>query len=457
MKKSLLAIVAILSALPFISNAQWTTSGSNTYFNLSGNVGIGTTSPVGKLELNDGNGTGVIAYFGSNGTANAKGLYFSRPSVNTNPVNIQGTMSGVGATHISLQAEGGYVGIGTTSPNAKLHVQGSLAGGVQTQIINTSESDGAYASLYLKTGTQTGFEFYKYNAANSTYPNGAGLNNYDNGPIFISTGNAPRLLITGSGNVGIGTTSPNYKLVVNDISNDGHGYLGFSYSTTDAFKIGRNNTTGNLDFTSLNGTNNYGYIFLNGNVGIGTTTPIGKFDLRGNAFIGTSDLAIGAAGSFVQIDQGASTGNTYTQIRAYSNGGTVTNNLILQNSGGKVGIGTTIPDQLLTVKGTIHSQEVKVDLSVPGPDYVFEPTYKLPSLAEVKAFINKNHHLSEIPSAAEMAKNGLDLGDMNVKLLKKVEELTLHLIDKEEELKDQREKLNKMQLQINALIEKTSK
>jgi len=96
---------------------------------------------------------------------------------------------------------------------------------------------------------------------------------------------------------------------------------------------------------------------------------------------------------------------------------------------GFVGIGTASPDQKLTVKGIVHAQEVRVDLSVPGPDYVFDKTYTLPSLAEVKSFVDQHKHLPEVPSAGEMEKNGVQLGEMNMLLLKKVEELTLYAIE----------------------------
>jgi hypothetical protein len=98
---------------------------------------------------------------------------------------------------------------------------------------------------------------------------------------------------------------------------------------------------------------------------------------------------------------------------------------------GNVGLRTTIPDQKLTVKGKIHAEEIKVDLSVPGPDYVFELDYKLSSLDELKKYLDKC--LPEIPSAKQMEKDGIDLGDMNVKLLKKVEELTLYAIDQQKQ------------------------
>jgi hypothetical protein len=102
---------------------------------------------------------------------------------------------------------------------------------------------------------------------------------------------------------------------------------------------------------------------------------------------------------------------------------------------GNVGIGTTSPDSKLSVKGSIHTQEVNVDLTgaMQGPDYVFEKDYNLLPLAELEAYIKINKHLPEVPSAKEMEANGLNLKEMNLLLLKKVEELTLHLIELKKE------------------------
>ncbi|QKJ31798.1 hypothetical protein HQ865_19180 [Mucilaginibacter mali] len=75
---------------------------------------------------------------------------------------------------------------------------------------------------------------------------------------------------------------------------------------------------------------------------------------------------------------------------------------------------------------------------------MFEPTYKLSALAEIKTFVDKNHHLPEIPTAAEMAKNGIDLGDMNIRLLKKVEELTLYLIEKDKKDEEQQKQIDQL-------------
>jgi hypothetical protein len=127
---------------------------------------------------------------------------------------------------------------------------------------------------------------------------------------------------------------------------------------------------------------------------------------------------------------------------AFSNTGNASTSPDMLITGGKVGIGTTTPDQMLTVNGTIHSTEVLVDLSVPAPDYVFEKKYKLRPLSEVRRYINMNNHLPEIPSAEVMEKDGVNLSDMNMKLLKKVEELTLYLISENEKNKSQQREIN---------------
>ena len=121
---------------------------------------------------------------------------------------------------------------------------------------------------------------------------------------------------------------------------------------------------------------------------------------------------------------------------------------------GAVGIGTTTPDALLTVNGTIHSKEIKVTASVPAPDYVFEAGYQLQDLAELKVYVDKNHHLPEIPSAAQIEKEGINLGDMNLKLLKKVEELTLHLIEQNRQIAEQQKINQSLQLQIDQFAKK---
>lgn len=99
---------------------------------------------------------------------------------------------------------------------------------------------------------------------------------------------------------------------------------------------------------------------------------------------------------------------------------------VVQGNTGNVGIGTTNPQYKLSVNGTIQAKEVFVNTG--WADYVFDPDYRVKPLTEVAAFIKANHHLPDIPSEADVAKTGISLGDMQAKLLAKIEELTLQMI-----------------------------
>lgn len=103
--------------------------------------------------------------------------------------------------------------------------------------------------------------------------------------------------------------------------------------------------------------------------------------------------------------------------------------MVSLTSQGNVGIGIENPQAKLAVNGNILATEVKVKTNIAVPDYVFEPDYELATLQEVEAYVKEYKHLPEIPSAADIQRDGLDLVEMNLLLLKKVEELTLHLIE----------------------------
>lgn len=133
------------------------------------------------------------------------------------------------------------------------------------------------------------------------------------------------------------------------------------------------------------------------------------------------------------------TGNPNTNTGTHFIGTTDDNGLIfktnntvrmLLSNGGSLGINTTQinNDYKLFVEGSIRARNVRVDPDT-WPDYVFYKNYKLPSLAEIERFIQKNNHLPGIPSATEVKEKGLDVGNNHALLLKKIEELTLYVIE----------------------------
>jgi hypothetical protein len=144
--------------------------------------------------------------------------------------------------------------------------------------------------------------------------------------------------------------------------------------------------------------------------------------------------------------------NAGTDKRIYINSSS-SGNVIIANGGGNVGIGTPNPGSYkLAVEGMIGARKVKVTQAA-WADFVFKPDYQLPSLAEVEQYVKTYGHLQDIPSEKEIVSEGLDLGDMNKKLLQKIEELTLYLIDLGKQLKEQQKQMRVLESK-NSELEK---
>lgn len=189
-----------------------------------------------------------------------------------------------------------------------------------------------------------------------------------------------------------------------------------------------------------NGTNP---IWTNSNVGIGTASPAARLSLGFNS---TGMLHFGI------VDQAIYGGNAAGNLHIDSVAGMYLNyysNQPLYLGTGNVGIGTTSPQYKLAVNGVIGAKDIIVT-NTGWSDYVFRPDYVLRPLREVEDYIRVHGHLPDIPSEPEVTEKGISLGEMQARLLAKVEELTLHLIRQEKENKELWERLGQLERSVAA-------
>jgi hypothetical protein len=179
----------------------------------------------------------------------------------------------------------------------------------------------------------------------------------------------------------------------------------------------------------------YGNQSISGSIGISTTALTSPFTVGEFHGVKLSVGGTGWANKYILQTSWISGIGDFTELNVV---GKIANNAFIRLiENGNVGIGAQNPDSKLTVAGNIHAQEVKVTVNAGSvPDYVFANDYKLKSLYEVEQYIKENNHLPEIPSAQEIEKNGLMMAEMNMNLLKKIEELTLYVIEQNKQIKE---------------------
>lgn len=528
----------------------WTVSGDNQYSNLVGNVGIGTSSPASKFHLvgnmltesgtiTINNPTAILQLQSAGVNKGFMQLSGNNVRIGTNSGNIGGKfiIRMNGQEHVTIDSIGN-VGIGTSTPETQLQVDGPGYASYTTngvfQLGSTNEinmvfgraeiltrSSGNPTSLYIQ---QNGGKVYIGGAGESNEnpkvqildgshasltANGhlmlgssSGMNlaigNYeilarDNGaasPLYLQQeGGAVRL-------GGTGITATGTKLHITDGANaslTANGFLLLGLTSGENIVIDNNNIQ-----SRNNGLANYLKVQQSGGPGM----QIGNFNTatipESKLYIPLGDDAGMASDGYIHLGLKISANLLLDNNEIIARDGGSPGTLYLQNDGGTVQIGahTTINhggngevlrlDGLdpnigfyqngvhksflaqygaemylgnnvgrvhidgtqiaigvvdagttaykLTVSGKILCEELRVELLANWPDYVFQEDYDLKTLYELKSFIETHKHLPEIPRAEDVAREGIEVGEMNRKLLEKVEELTLYVINLQEQI-----------------------
>lgn len=355
----------------------------------------------------------------------------------------------------------GNFGIGTTTPGLRTHIVGALGspainGNAQTGVLRLqgigsngvmdfSVNGGQAACIQVTNQTNLGFNYVL-----ALNPNGGNVGIATKTPQALFHVSADKntvydssFVFTNAGRVGIGTTTPTARLEVMGggiKAIDGNGSSFYSINFTRSGLVGMPDISGDgtnplIIAGKADGT---GITSFSGLVGIGTKVI-------------STNMALDVMGGGIKATDG--NGSMFYSI-AFTRSGLVgkpdisgdgVHPLLIAGKGdgtgvtiisGNVGIGTTlnydnsVEQYKLAVNGKIGAKAIKVEIgSGAWSDYVFDTNYKLRTIQEMEAFIKKNQHLPNVPSACEVENNGIDMATMDATLLAKIEELSLYIIE----------------------------
>ena len=419
--------------------------------NTNGEVGIGTRNPLGQLSLATYDGSDNLVINDIDGTIQFNYPFFGTTTkkafiqlvdhddlrLGTNNTNTTGKiiLRTNNKDQIAVSPDGG-LGIGNMAPLTKLHIEGgqdadisyttngyimlgTAAGGASNLLLDNNEimvrsgystpgtlaiqNDGGDVTVGAKTTINKGGEALKINGVDpyiSFYENGdyKGRIGDINGNMVLGTNAGSAIFLTPNG--------------ANAVLNPSNGGNVLFIPSGGGSIIMSPSGGGDISMTTSSG----------GNV---TINPTGGGNVQLNP----------ASGNVIINPSGGGDISLTT-----SNGGDIKMNPI----NGQVAIGVSVAaasTYKLTVSGKVLCEELKVKLRSAGwPDYVFDKKYQLRPLNEVEKFIHANKHLPNIPSAAEVEKNGIEVGDMQKRMIEKIEELTLYVIELKKEINLLKEK-----------------
>lgn len=426
------------------------------------NTASGTTATIGGGSRNTAStqastvaggdqntASGFVATIGGGGNNTAAGNRATIAGGSSNTVEAtsdHGTIAGgwsntasgddtVVAGGESNSAGGTYASVSGGKTNAANGYGAAVAGGTD----NTVDGGGQY-------GTIGGGASHTVSGQSATV--GGGFDNEASGnfnTIAGGTGNTTNLIASTVGGGQDNTADGWYATVPGGAFNtaQGSGTFAAGYRAKanhmGAFVWADHSAT-EADFAST-GTNQF-LIRAAGGVGIGTNSPAGALHL--NTATGEPPSGLPASNNGLVLGLESLAG--YKWIQSY--GG----KLALNPEGNNVGIGTTDPTSKLEVAGgdirVTDGSFIDDGTTLDTPDYVFEDGYPLMSLADLQTYIAREKHLPNVPSAEEIKRGGLNLSQFQMRLLEKVEELTLYVLAQQAEIEAQNERITTLEQQV---------
>jgi hypothetical protein len=512
-----------------------------------GKVGIGTTSPGAKLDVQDASnnltnifntnlnyGTGVSGDYTANtmaasygtssggkltglqvtanhaGTSTVTGLKVIANQTGTGPVTIASFTAG--ATNVVIgRDKTGWGGsfLGLQNSKGLVFDVNATKDKLITEIganFTTNSNDGV--TRYAVDGTKRA-PFIQFDAEAGSISLYGESGTTASGMRVLSTLNQG-LTVKSDGKVGVGVSAPGVKLDVSGDHVPGQGIIrangtthalivanAFNNSNLSGFRLSSGGATmwdiaqnenvngNNLTFSSAAKPQAMTISQSTGNVGIGRAPSVFKLDVNGSARLSGGGLVLDGDGQMITNNYGTADVSNPTAVndffRIFMDGQAANNGALhiqsgddgaepivfeqvnanttytrmMISSGGNVGIGNKFrnvnPTEALEVDGNIKASggievaSVKTKVWSIAPDYVFENGYDLKPLAHVDRYVQEHKHLPEIPSAKEISEKGIDLAEMNMKLLRKVEELTLYSIKQEKKIDNLTKRMESME------------
>lgn len=451
----------------------------------TGEVGIGMTNPIFKLDVNGVFRSAGDAQINSINIGRGAGNVASNTAVGLGSFAVNTTGSSntaIGAYTLAANTTGaGNIAIGHTALTANTTGVANTGIGYQalmantTGAYNTSLGSGTLVNSTADYNTAMGHNALRSNltgssnvsvGANALYGNGTGVNNTGIGSQALVSN------VSGSYNVAIGFKAGYSNLASNNVFLGSEA--GYNETGSNKLYIDNSNTSSPLIYGDFSANT----LSLNGDVGIGTapsaqlhTTGTVRFAglTNDNALTrvvvsdGSGNLSYRTASTIGNPNVWALGGNAIGPSSGYFIGTTTSEALVFKTNnsealrittGGQIAIGGPTIDPhtyLLAVGGNMIAEKIKLKAVGDWPDYVFEKKYQLLSLADVEKYIQQHRHLPDVPSAKDVADNGIDVGDSQALLLRKIEELTLYMIELDKKVNSLSAENEALKKQVNLL------